>query len=64
VSKERLAQDLHQAVESGLLELHAADTFNTEDDITVVLGKSKGLPAVVLSPGKQLMGIVTPFDLL
>ncbi len=64
VSKERLAQKLEQAVESGQLELHAADTCNTEDDIKMVLGKSNGLPAVVLSPEKQLMGILTPFDLL
>ena len=64
VSKERLAQKLQQAVESGQLELHGAHTFNTDDDIQTILGKSNGLPAVVLSPEKQLMGIVTPFDLL
>ena len=64
VSKERLAQKLQQAVESGQLELHAADTCYTEDDIKTLLGKSNGLPAVVLSPEKQLMGILTPFDLL
>lgn len=64
MSRERLAQKLQQAVDSGQLELHAADTCTTEDDIKVVLGRSEGLPAVVLSPEKHLMGIVTPFDLL
>jgi hypothetical protein len=64
VSKERLGQKLQQAVESGQLELHPADACHTDDDIQIILDKSRGLPTVVLSPDEQLMGILTPFDLL
>jgi hypothetical protein len=61
--QERRAQELQQAVESlASWNYMPRITFYTEDNIKTVLGKSNGFLAVVLSPEKQLRGILTPFD--
>jgi hypothetical protein len=65
VVKEGLIQRLEDAVESGQLELHSAKTCGPQDKIEVVLPTSDGLPTLVLSPdNRELLGILTPFDLL
>lgn len=65
VSKEGLRQKLQDAVDSGQLELLPARTCNPTDQIEKVLEESAGLPTLVLYPGgRDLLGILTPFDLL
>ncbi|HKM91169.1 MAG TPA: hypothetical protein VJX29_11185 [Candidatus Acidoferrales bacterium] len=65
VSKACLIQELQQAVNSGELELIPARTCNPQDKIEAALQGSEGLPTLVISPdAKQLLGILTAFDLL
>jgi hypothetical protein len=65
VVKEGLIQRLEDAVRSGQIELHSAKTFRPQDKIEIVLPTSDGLPTLVLSPdNSELLGILTPFDLL
>jgi hypothetical protein len=65
VVKEGLIQRLEDAVKSGQLKLDSAKTCGPEDKIELVLPTSDGLPTLVLSPdNKELLGILTPFDLL
>jgi hypothetical protein len=65
VAKEGLIQRLEDAVKSGQIELHSAKTCGPQDKIEAVLPTSDGLPTLVLSPdNNELLGILTPFDLL
>lgn len=65
VVKEGLIQRLEDAVKSGQLKLDSAKTCGPEDKIESILPTSDGLPTLVLSPdNKELLGILTPFDLL
>ena len=65
VSKDRLIQRLLEAVKSGQMELLQAKTCSPQDKVEEVLQGPEGLPTIVVSPdGKQLLGIVTSFDLL
>ena len=65
VVKDRLIQRLEDAVKSGQIELHLAKTCGPQDKIETVLPTSDGLPTLVLSPdNKELLGLLTPFDLL
>jgi hypothetical protein len=64
-AKRRLAQQLGQAVELGGVKLLPTKTLRPEDNVQAALLEAEGLPAVVPSPdGKDLIGILTPFDLL
>jgi len=68
----RLAQTLQQVVDSTEVELLLTETLHQEDGIHDALQGSarlqkghEGLPILVLSPDdKQLIGILTAFDLL
>jgi len=65
VTKDALIQGLGEAVKSGQIELHSARTCSPQDKIESVLQRSDELPTLVLSPyNKELLGILTPFDLL
>jgi hypothetical protein len=65
VTKEALIQRLEDAVKSGQIELYSARTCYPQDKIEAVLKISEELPTLVLSPqNKELLGILTPFDLL
>jgi hypothetical protein len=65
VMKDGLIQRLHDAVGAGQIELHSAKTCYPQDKIEAILQTSDGRPALVLSPdNKELLGILTPFDLL
>ncbi len=65
VGKVELIQRLEDAVKSGDIELHSARTCGPQDKIETVLLTSDGLPTLVLSPdNNELLGLLTPFDLL
>jgi CBS domain-containing protein len=65
VSKDRLVQTLQQAVDEGGLPLLPAKTCGPDDKVQDVLRVSEGFPSLVLSTNdKQLLGILTSFDLL
>jgi hypothetical protein len=65
VSKQRLVEQLQQSIDVGQLALLPANTCHPQDKIEAVLRRSEALPTLVLSQsGKELLGIVTPFDLL
>lgn len=65
VVKAGLIQRLEDSVKSGQIELHSAKICSPQDKIESILTISDGLPTLVLSPDKnELLGIVTPFDLL
>jgi CBS domain-containing protein len=61
---ERLAQQLGRVVEAGNIELTKASTCEPEDPVSKVLDVSKGQPVLVVGPGDELHGIITPFDVL
>jgi len=61
---ERLAQQLGRVVEAGNITLAKASTCGPEDPVSKVLDISKGQPVLVVGPGDELRGIITPFDLL
>lgn len=64
-SKDGLVQRLGDAVKAGQIELHSAIVCGPQDKIDAVLPTSDGLPTLVLSPdNNELLGILTPFDLL
>jgi hypothetical protein len=63
--KEGLVQKLEDCVKSGQIELHLPKICHPQDKIELILQTSEGLPTLVLSPDqKELLGILTPFDLL
>ncbi len=63
--KDRLIQRLGETVKSQDIELHSVNTCHPQEKIEAVLQTSEGLPTLVLSlDKKELLGIVTPFDLL
>jgi hypothetical protein len=65
VTKDGLVQRLGDAVKAGQIELHSATVCGPQDKIDAVLPTSEGLPTLVLSPdNNELLGILTPFDLL
>lgn len=65
IDKSRLIQRLQDALKSGQIELHPAKTCGPQDKIEALLQTSDGLPTLVLSAdNKELLGILTPFDLL
>ncbi len=65
VAKEGLIRRLKDVVESKLLELHTATICHPQDDVERILQESNWLPALVLSSdNKELLGMLTPFDLL
>jgi hypothetical protein len=65
IAKDGLIQRLQDAVKSGQIELHSARTCHPQDKIEAVLQTSDGSPALVLSINdKELLAILTPFDLL
>ena len=64
-AKKRIVQTLKQVVDSGCVVLLPTKTLQPEDSIQAALQGSEGRPAVVPSPdGRDLIGILTPFDLL
>jgi hypothetical protein len=64
VSKERLVHKLQEALDSHQMELLPAPTCSPDEKLEAVL-RSEGLPTLVLSSlNRELLGIVTPFDLL
>jgi CBS domain-containing protein len=65
VSKDLLIQRLSEAVDSKGLKLHPVQICGPEDRLDAVWQETDALPMLVLSPGgRQLLGILTPFDLL
>lgn len=65
VEKTSLTQRLGDAVESGNVKLHPADICQPQESIEVLLSRSNGMPALIVSPNdNELLGILTPFDLL
>jgi hypothetical protein len=61
----RLLQTLDDAVNSSGFKLLDAQSYSPEDSIDSVLQQSQRLPIVVVSPqNRQLVGILTAFDLL
>jgi len=65
VVKSGLIQLLQDAVKPGQLELHSPKTCRPHDKIDKLLETSEGLPTLVLSlDSNELLGILTPFDLL
>lgn len=65
VVKDGLIQRLQDAVKSGQIELHSAKSCGPQDKIEAILQTSDGLPTLVLSSeNNDLLGILTPFDLL
>jgi len=64
VSKERLVHKLQEALDSQQMELHPAPTCGPDEKLESVL-RTEGIPTLVVSTGSgELLGIVTPFDLL
>jgi hypothetical protein len=64
IEKKDLVLRLQDARESGQIDLHQAKTCAPQDKVEVVLC-TDGLPTLVLSEtNDELLGIVTPFDLL
>ena len=63
--KDRLAKTLNEAKNDGLV-LEKASTCFPDTPVSEVLEKSKGKPVLVVERERidQLVGIVTPFDLL
>jgi hypothetical protein len=65
VSTDRVSQKLEEAVDSGAIELLRAETCRPQDEIKSIFEKFKSFPLLVPSPdNRQLMGILTAFDLL
>jgi len=65
VVKDRLVQSLGETVKSLDIKLHSVNACQPQDKIEAILQTSEGLPTLVLTPDqKELLGIVTPFDLL
>jgi hypothetical protein len=65
IEKDRLVQLLQDVVNSGEIELHSAKTCGPCDKIESLLSERDGLPTLILSLDKnELLGILTPFDLL
>lgn len=65
IEKGGLIQRLQDAVKLGQIELHTVRTCDPCDKIETLLQTSDGLPTLVLSPdNNELLGILTPFDLL
>jgi hypothetical protein len=65
VTKEGLIRRLKDVVESKLIELHTATICRPQDEVETILPESNWLPALVLSSdNKELLGMLTPFDLL
>jgi hypothetical protein len=61
----RLLESLQQAVDSKKFQLLPAPTCKLAVDLESALRKSKGIPVLVLAPdNNQLLGILTPFDIL
>lgn len=64
VARERLVHKLQEALDSGQMELLPAPTCGPDEKLEAVL-RTDGLPTLVLSSAsRELLGIVTPFDLL
>ena len=64
-SEDVLIQKLKEATDSGHIELLPVRTCQSQHKIEVVLQNPDGLPTLVVSQeGQELVGIVTPFDLL
>jgi CBS domain-containing protein len=64
-TKTRLVKTLGQVAASREVKLLPTKTVHEEESIQTALQKSEGLPVVVTSPDpNQLIGILTPFDLL
>lgn len=61
---KRLARKLAEAVKEGTITLDDAPQCRPEDSVAAVLGLSKGRPVLVVGANRELMGIVTPFDML
>ena len=65
VVTDGLVQRLEDAVRSGQIELHPAKICGPQDKIETVLPTADGFPTLVLFPdSNELLGILTPFDLL
>ncbi len=63
--RRRLALPLAEAVDGGHLDLDTAPTCAPDDGIETALACSRGKPVLVLDKQSQeVVGIVTPFDLL
>ncbi len=64
IGKSELILRLQDARESGQIDLHRAKICGPQDPIESVL-QTDGMPTLVVSPvNTELLGIVTPFDLL
>jgi CBS domain-containing protein len=61
---ERLAKQLGRVVEAGCIQLAKALECGPEEPISKVLEVSGGQPVLVVGPGDELRGIITPFDML
>jgi CBS domain-containing protein len=59
--KRRLAQKLTEVQDIRLID---APVCKPEDSVQAVLERSQGQPVLVLGPDSELLGIVTPFDVL
>jgi CBS domain-containing protein len=62
--KTRLAKKLVDALEQDGIQLTDAPRCCPEDSITSVLVKSEGRPVLLTGPNGELLGILTPFDVL
>lgn len=61
---KRLAQKLSEAIEQDVIQLTVAPVCVPEDPIATVLSSSQGRPVLVIGSNRELLGIVTPFDML
>ena len=65
ICSKRLVHNLQTALDSHEMELLPAQTCGPDEKVEVVLRTPEGLPTLVLSPANsELLGIVSPFDLL
>jgi hypothetical protein len=65
ISTPRMTQKLQEAVNSGELELLPAKICSPDAEIESALRRTEGYPVLVPSPdNRQIMGILTAFDLL
>jgi hypothetical protein len=61
---ERLCHSLEYVVNKGLISLIHAEPRNAKSPISSVLYKGNGEPTLVIGEHNELLGILTPFDLL
>jgi hypothetical protein len=63
--KKLLGKTLKEVIEDGRIAIDQAETCKPDETVAAALAKCKGLPVLVTNgAATELLGIVTPFDLL